>query len=120
MCGYALRRTSLGTALGLRYAVDWPGADASALPEGGWLYVSLDAEAVGNPWVAAWQANPLLLRSYAAWLPPAPARRLFAPTLFAVVPLAEVGQPEVIDEARLERSTQMATQRSSTRHKPRR
>jgi hypothetical protein len=100
--GYALRRTSLATALGLRYVVDWVGADAGALPEGGWLYVTLDAEAAGNPWVTAWQADPTLLRSYAAWLPPAPSGRLFAPALFAVVPLAEVGKPDVIDEARLE------------------
>src|SRR5262249_15182279 len=28
--------------------------------------------------------------------------RLFAPALFSVVPLAEIGKPEVIDEARLE------------------
>ena len=100
--GYALRRASLAAALGLRYEATFDGADANALAEGGWLFVTLDPEAAADPWVAAWQADTSTVRSYAAWLPPTPSGRLFAPVLFAVVPAAEIGAPEVVDEARIE------------------
>src|SRR5262249_4093916 len=100
--GYALRRASLATALGLRFEATFPGVDAAAVGEGGWLFVTLDPEGAGDPWVAAWQADPSTVRSYAAWLPPTPNGRLFAPVLFAVVPLAEIGAPETVDEARIE------------------
>ncbi len=96
---YALRQPVLAQSLGLIYAAT-VNVPATMLEKGGFLWVSLDASSLTNPWVNDWKANPDTVKSYAARIPAVGAaqrRPLFAATLLPIVatPPANLAQAQL-------------------------
>jgi hypothetical protein len=92
---HALRNPALATALGLRYAFTVDITDPAGFADGGWLFVTLDANDGGTGFAAAWAATPDAVKTYAARLPAlAGSRRaVFTAVLFPVANPAAPPQP---------------------------
>ena len=96
---YALRQPVLAQAMGLIYSVNF-NIPATAVANGGFLWVTLDGSSSTNPWVADWKATPSRVRSYAARIPVLDAthhRPVFAAALLPIIdtPSANLAQAQL-------------------------
>lgn len=95
----AMRQPMVAEQLGLIYSVSVTLADPETFVDGGWAYITLQSTDAYAPHVTA---NPDLLRTYAARIPPLTGdpRGLFAAVLFPVSTTPPTGNfDELFDEA---------------------
>jgi hypothetical protein len=95
--GYAIRQPLLARALGLVYDTTFALPDPTAFTNGGWLYVNFSAS---GDFFQQITANPALLQTYAARIPPLTTpRQLFAAVLFPVLATPSGDYDDVFVEA---------------------
>lgn len=93
---YILRQPKLARACGLVYSATLT-IPPALLTDTSWIGFAIDRSNPANPFVSDVQANPDTVRTYAARLPALTAnRKLFAATLFPVVPTpgADLAEPD--------------------------
>ncbi|MBD5633658.1 MAG: hypothetical protein IAI49_04180, partial [Candidatus Eremiobacteraeota bacterium] len=93
---YILRQPKLAQACGFVYPVALP-IPKALVADTSWVCFKIDTSVAGNPFASDVAANPDRVRSYAARLPALAAKRkLFAATLFPIVPAppATLAEPD--------------------------
>jgi hypothetical protein len=95
--GFAIRQPLLSSPLGLVYDTTFALPDPTLFANGGWIYVDFAASGDFAEQIAA---NPALMQSYAARIPPLTApRQLFAAVLFPVLATPSGDYDDVFVEA---------------------